>query len=467
MAAISKRVNSIDIIRGIAIIGMVLCANIGFNSDLPAWMFHAQTPPPTHAFNPDVPGITWVDLVFPFFLFSMGAAFPLAMKKKLDNGIRKRTVAAGLVKRWIILSVFAIVLGNAYGLYATTRPTWQADIFKIALWAAMMLALINIPLKEGTTGWRRYLAPAVNLTGAVMTVMLGTIYVRWFGLTIDKGVCDVIIMILANLALWGGLIWMLTRNSLRLRWSVILFIAAVKALSSYAPETLAWVPSPGPLSWLFSWAYLQYLVIALVGSVAGDLILAHSQSGEKPVISGKDTAAGIIALAAALVQLWGLFVREVTADLIISVILCAAYFALTHKNRNICTDIARIGFILLIAGIVFDPIDGGITKDYCNLSYLFNTCGIAALTTSFLLTLELGHGVKGRFIAGVGQNPMLAYTVTNFLIGPILGLLTLLPRLYALAEGSQFWGVMQGVIITLLMAVVTYIFTRLRIFWKS
>lgn len=32
------------------------------------WMFHAQTPPPTYAFNPDVPGITWVDLVFPFFL---------------------------------------------------------------------------------------------------------------------------------------------------------------------------------------------------------------------------------------------------------------------------------------------------------------------------------------------------------------------------------------------------------------
>lgn len=29
-------------------------------------MSHAQTPPPDHIFNPEIPGITWVDLVFPF-----------------------------------------------------------------------------------------------------------------------------------------------------------------------------------------------------------------------------------------------------------------------------------------------------------------------------------------------------------------------------------------------------------------
>ena len=109
----SGRIASIDIIRGIAIVGMVLCANIGFQSDLPAWMFHAQTPPPTYAFNPDVPGITWVDLVFPFFLFSMGAAFPFSMRKRLERGQSRWSVAGSLVKRWFILTLFAIVLGNA------------------------------------------------------------------------------------------------------------------------------------------------------------------------------------------------------------------------------------------------------------------------------------------------------------------------------------------------------------------
>jgi predicted acyltransferase len=37
-------------------------------------------PPPDHKFNPAIPGITWVDLVFPFFLFSMGVAIPLALR---------------------------------------------------------------------------------------------------------------------------------------------------------------------------------------------------------------------------------------------------------------------------------------------------------------------------------------------------------------------------------------------------
>ena len=118
----NKRIASIDLLRGIAIIGMILSANISFNSGLPAWMFHAQTPPPTYAFNPDIPGITWVDLVFPFFLFSMGAAFPLAMKKRLDSGTSRWAMTGSLVKRWIILTLFALLLGNAYSIWGTSQP---------------------------------------------------------------------------------------------------------------------------------------------------------------------------------------------------------------------------------------------------------------------------------------------------------------------------------------------------------
>ena len=121
----------------------------------------------------------------------------------------------------------------------------------------------------------------------------------------------------------------------------------------------------------------------------------------------------------------------------------------------------------MLAGIIFDPIDGGITKDHCNLSYVLTTGGMAALTTAFLLMLEIRSDIKGRFIAGVGQNPMLAYTVTNFLIGPILSLVGILPLINALAEGSQFWGVAQGVMITLLMMCVTFAFTKLKLFWRS
>lgn len=67
-----KRAYAVDLLRGLAIVGMVLSGQILWHAELPAWLFHAQVPPPSFRFDPSVPGITWVDLVFPFFLFSMG-----------------------------------------------------------------------------------------------------------------------------------------------------------------------------------------------------------------------------------------------------------------------------------------------------------------------------------------------------------------------------------------------------------
>lgn len=461
------RIASIDIIRGIAIIGMILCANIGFNSGLPAWMFHAQTPPPTYAFNPDVAGITWVDLVFPFFLFPMGAAFPFAMRKRLEKGQSRWAVAGSLVKRWLILTVFALVLGNAYSIWGTSQPAWQVQIYMIALWAAMFLSLVRIQNPTGSKGWKSHLGTAVNICGVVMLAALAFVFSRWFGIPLDKGKCDIIIMILAVIAISGGLIWMFTKDNIRSRWLIFMLVAAFKALDSYAPETLDFVPSCAKVGWFFNWDWLQYLLIVIPGSIIGDMIMKHSRSGRKITIDRKNVWAGVIALAAVLVQLWGLFTRNITADFIISAILAAGFALLTWKDRNVYTNTARIGFVLMLAGIIFDPIDGGITKDYCNLSYVLTTGGMAALVTSFLLMLEFRFDVKGRFIAGVGQNPMIAYTVTTFLIGPILSLTGVMPLLGNLASGSQFWGVTQGVIITFIMMCVTFAFTKLKLFWRS
>ena len=467
MSSKTNRIASIDMLRGIAIVGMILCANIGFNSNLPAWMFHAQTPPPTYAFNPSVAGITWVDLVFPFFLFPMGAAFPLAMRKRLESGQSRWAVAGSLVKRWFILTVFALALGNAYAIWGTARPGWQVYVYFIAVWAAMFLSLVRIQNPSGAEGWKRHIGAAVNLCGAVMLTAMASVHSRWFGIPLDKGLCDIIIMILANVALWGGLIWMFTKDNIRLRWLIFLLTAAFKALDSYVPEALSFVPSCGRISWFVSWEWLQYLLIAIPGSIVGDMILKHSRSGEKIALGRKETCAGWIAMAAVLVQLWGLFTRHVLADFIISALMAVAFAALTWKRRNVFSSTALIGFGLMLAGIALDPVDGGITKDYCNLSYVFTTGGMAALTTSFLLMLEIRSGIKGRFLAGTGQNPMIAYTVTTFLIGPVLNLLGILPLLSGLAEGSQFWGVAQGVIITFIMMCITYAFTRLRLFWRS
>ena len=84
----TKRAYALDALRGYAIITMVLSATVAWNS-LPGWMYHAQTPPPDRAFDASLSGITWVDLVFPFFLFAMGAAFPFSIKKRFEKGDTK------------------------------------------------------------------------------------------------------------------------------------------------------------------------------------------------------------------------------------------------------------------------------------------------------------------------------------------------------------------------------------------
>ena len=91
----NNRAYALDALRGYAIITMVLSATI-VTQVLPGWMSHAQTPPPDHIFNPSLPGITWVDLVFPFFLFAMGAAFPFSIGKRAEKGDSKLKLVAFL-----------------------------------------------------------------------------------------------------------------------------------------------------------------------------------------------------------------------------------------------------------------------------------------------------------------------------------------------------------------------------------
>jgi predicted acyltransferase len=92
------RAYALDALRGLAILAMVLSGRLPFDHNaLPSWMYQAQEPPPLFNWIGDLPGITWVDLVFPFFLFAMGAAFPLALTRRMiDNGQNPMIAYAGI-----------------------------------------------------------------------------------------------------------------------------------------------------------------------------------------------------------------------------------------------------------------------------------------------------------------------------------------------------------------------------------
>ena len=72
----SNRILSIDIFRGLTIFLMVFVNDLAGVSDIPAWMKHVPA---------DFDGMTFVDVVFPAFLFIVGMAVPFAVKNRLER----------------------------------------------------------------------------------------------------------------------------------------------------------------------------------------------------------------------------------------------------------------------------------------------------------------------------------------------------------------------------------------------
>lgn len=440
------RIHAIDMIRGLTIIGMVLCAAYSWDSGLPAFMFHCQEPPPDYAFSPQTRGITWVDLVFPFFLFSLGAAFPAALGKKLGKGVSSGKVALGLVRRWVTLVLFSLIIGNSGKIFATEAPEAVKGILLVSGWAALFVSLVRSRFK-----W-------LNPIGYVLILALALTEKFAFGVQLSLRSTDIIILIMAWMALLGGLTWMITRSRPGLRALIFVFVLAVKALSYYT-SALDWVAVPFWLDWLFSWNFCQYLMIVIPASFIGELLLR--EGGNEPV-----GPVALIPVAAVLTQLWGLFTRNVLADFGITVALALAYLLLSRRKAGKSCTVALIGFSALIAGIAFDPLDGGIAKDYCNISYLLCTLGMASLTVSAFIAAE-NKGWKGGILSLCGQNPMIAYTIVAGLISPALYACGLLGWIDSMATGSIFWGLTRGVLVTGTMCLCTAFCTRKKIFWRS
>ncbi len=71
------RIASIDIFRGLTVLVMLFVDNLDFVKGLPWWTYHM--PRQTN-------GLTYVDMVFPAFLFVMGMSIPLAVDRRIGEG---------------------------------------------------------------------------------------------------------------------------------------------------------------------------------------------------------------------------------------------------------------------------------------------------------------------------------------------------------------------------------------------
>ena len=466
-----KRVAAIDLLRALAIIGMVASGQMFWNTELPAFMFHAQVPPPTFVFNPDVAGITWVDLVFPFFLFSMGASMPLALRRREQKGEGVREVTVSALHRFVWLASFAIVLGNTrMGVLSATKP-WVASLVTLGVWALFFAMFVRVPNLD-----RRKNA-ILNWCGFALLVGVTMLYKPLFGVEVSLYRSDVIILILASMALFGTLLWWATRNSTLVRVAIIGGVALLKMASSVDGSWCQWLWQQTPAVWLFRFEFLKYLCLVLSGTMAGDVIYRALKTGvtserASDRRSGWLTATLVVLLVAIIVvTMWGLFVREVATTVAVTLALCAVVGVVLANLRTteqpLLKALFALGVVLFIIGLVAEPMEGGIKKDHATVSYFFVTGGLASFVLTAALALEIRFGVRMRALEACGANPMFAYTASGYLLTPILTLTSLSVVIDRVANMGPWWAFGRGVLFALLVIAVTYPFTRKNYFWKS
>lgn len=466
-----RRVAAIDLLRALAIIGMVASGQMFWNTELPAFMFHAQVPPPTFVFNPDVAGITWVDLVFPFFLFSMGASMPLALRRREQKGEGVREVTVSALHRFVWLASFAIVLGNTrMGVLSATKP-WVASLVTLGVWALFFAMFVRVPNLD-----RRKNA-ILNWCGFALLVGATMLYKPLFGVEVSLYRSDVIILILASMALFGTLLWWATRNSTLVRVAIIGGVALLKMASSVDGSWCQWLWQQTPAVWLFRFEFLKYLCLVLSGTMAGDVIYRALKTGvtserASDRRSGWLTATLVVLLVAIIVvTMWGLFVREVATTVAVTLALCAVVGVVLANLRTteqpLLKALFALGVVLFIIGLVAEPMEGGIKKDHATVSYFFVTGGLASFVLTAALALEIRFGVRLRALEACGANPMFAYTASGYLLTPILTLTSLSVVIDRVANMGPWWAFGRGVLFALLVIAVTYPFTRNNYFWKS
>lgn len=466
---IVKRAYTVDFLRGLAIIGMVLSGQMLWHADLPSWLFHAQLPPPTFAFNPEVPGITWVDLVFPFFLFSMGTAFPLAMRRRLDvGGESVASIVLSTLRRWFLLVIFALLLANLRVGHVAGVPAWYGALVALAEWGLFSMLFLKF---EGMEGSRRRAVRLSSLLGFVVLLLLN--YFLW-GVTPSLNNSDIIMLILANMVLFGSIIWIITRKSLIKRLAIFALLVALRLGSSVEGSwcNQLWEYSFAP--WLFRFDYLKYLCIILPGTIAGDLIygwLKRSEPSASTLSLRREKWMAALSILLFVVNMWGLFTRHLVWCVVLSIVLGVAVRALLSGGRSddeiLRKRLFEWGLFWLLLGLMVEPFEGGIKKDFATFSYFFVTSGLASIVL-VVTSVFIQRGMCSFSpIVKCGQNPMVAYTAAELLITPLFVLTAIAPLLNRLWALDPWMGFVRGVVVTMLVVVITAYATRRRYIWRS
>lgn len=190
-----NRLVFLDVFRGMTIAGMVLVNNPGTWSAIYAPLQHATW----H-------GITPTDFIFPFFLFIVGVAIPIALSKRLENGVTKKVY-------WKIFTRAAIIFGLGllmaafpiFNLSESDIPMAVKAIGMLGFLAALYFWLIGKKIEAAVTAICSLVLFAVFYFAGYAISFIDFSTLRIPGVLQRIAVCYVIVSILFLHANWRQL----------------------------------------------------------------------------------------------------------------------------------------------------------------------------------------------------------------------------------------------------------------------
>jgi heparan-alpha-glucosaminide N-acetyltransferase len=212
------RIASIDIFRGLTVVVMIFVNDLSGVTGLPWWTYHMPE---------NANGMTYVDMVFPAFLFILGMSIPLAVQRRMAKGETPGEIARHIVMRSLGLIIFGIFLANA----EKVDPRLMGNIGFVWTLLAFLGSLIfwsSYPVSEKYKSFYRVLRYA------------GLLPLFWFAIVFRRTTPDghaawldfsywEILGLIGWVYLAVGLVYLFFRKNV---WILITFLAAFIALNA-------------------------------------------------------------------------------------------------------------------------------------------------------------------------------------------------------------------------------------------
>lgn len=363
----APRINSIDVLRGFVMFTMIFVNDLAGapKSVVPNWMVHFSD---RHKHGS---GMTFVDLVFPAFLFIVGMSIPFALGGRLAKGEPAWKVLGHLVTRALALLAIGILMVNGESA-AEESPFWSPDLWSYTMFLSAIFAFCAV-------------APRASAQSSARFWKIFTLCLKAVG--------------------FAGMIYCAFTFQGRHGRHMI-------TLSPFAINT-EWYGILGIIGWSYFFAAIAYLIFrnhrtALLGCMV--LFLCLYPADKKGLFDGfwLDRIFGIGEI--------GAHTSIAVAGILLATILLSADTA-TVRAR------ARFAFLfaagLAAAALLLNGLYG-ISKNNATPSWCLWSC---AITTILWLLCYLVTDVRPiKFIATplriAGQNVLLAYLLSEMLPSP-------------------------------------------------